>query len=233
MVLFPGAVLPLRVFEPRYRQMIQDLLDLGPNGRPNIRDTQPSPRDATADARPGEFGVVAIRQGWEVGADAASALHGVGCTAQIRQIDANSDGTIGLVTVGRRRFTLGAVDRSRSYLRARVSWLDDPIGDPDAVAVLARSVARSFGTYLTAMAENGQVDAEKPEFPDDPTRLSHLVGAAAPLDLDDRQSLLRAPDVECRLRLASTVLARETTMLRRVRAVPVGLSELQTDQCAN
>jgi Lon protease-like protein len=58
-VLFPGVLLPLHVFEERYRSMVRDLLD------------------APAEER--RFGVVAIREGREVGADGIRALHAVGC----------------------------------------------------------------------------------------------------------------------------------------------------------
>jgi len=96
-VLFPGLVLPLHVFEPRYRDLVRDLLAL-PAGQ----------------AR--EFGVVAIQRGWEVGAEAVAGdatapatsatltLHEVGCTAEIRQVTELPDGRFDLTTVGRRRF---------------------------------------------------------------------------------------------------------------------------------
>ena len=57
-VLFPGMRLPLHIFEPRYRQLIQDLL---------------------AGPQPGRFGVIAIRKGRETGVDGISALYEIGC----------------------------------------------------------------------------------------------------------------------------------------------------------
>lgn len=220
-VLFPGAVLPLRVFEPRYRQLVHDLLD---SAAEQPRDVADGPR---------EFGVVTIRQGWEVGNDAVGALYDVGCTAEIRQVDAGSDGTMGLVTVGRTRFRVGVLDDTRDYLRASVTRLPEQLGDAHAATVLAHSVARVYAAYLVALAEHGQIEGGTPELPTDPLVLSHLIGATAPLDLDDRQQLLAATDAEQRLRLGLSVLTRETTMLARVRAVPVGLAALRADQSAN
>ena len=64
-VSFPETVLPLHVFEPRYRGLVRRLLD-------------------EPDERAREFGVVAIRDGHEVGADGVKALHPVGCAARRR-----------------------------------------------------------------------------------------------------------------------------------------------------
>src|SRR5262245_13729363 len=96
-VLFPGLVLPLRVFEARYRTLVQDLSAL--------------PADVAR-----EVGVVAIRRGWEVerngpgggslSAGATPDLYDVGCTAEIRDITEHPDGRYDLVSVGRRRFRL-------------------------------------------------------------------------------------------------------------------------------
>ncbi len=64
-VLFPGVVLPLHIFEPRYRLLVRELMH--PSNRP-------------------EFGVVAIRQGTETGQNGASELYGIGCAAALRQV---------------------------------------------------------------------------------------------------------------------------------------------------
>ncbi|MGN6174971.1 MAG: LON peptidase substrate-binding domain-containing protein, partial [Streptosporangiaceae bacterium] len=70
-VLYPGLVLPLHIFEDRYRQLIRDLLD-GPE--------------------PQQFGVIAIRKGRETGVDGISALYEIGCTATMRQVMRRDDG---------------------------------------------------------------------------------------------------------------------------------------------
>ncbi len=110
--LFPGVVLPLEVFEPRYRTLVAELRAL-PDG-PGRR-----------------FGVVAIRQGWEVEQVApAAALYDVGCTAVLRVVAPRADGGFRVVTVGADRFRLLEVlvpdgEDDPPYLRARVEWLGD------------------------------------------------------------------------------------------------------------
>jgi Lon protease-like protein len=112
--LFPGIVLPLEIFEPRYRRLVADLSAL----------------PAASDRR--MFGVVAIRQGWEVERVApAEALYDVGCTARLQGVRARPDGGYRVVTVGGDRFRLLDVlvgneeDGDPPYLRAEVEWLAD------------------------------------------------------------------------------------------------------------
>jgi Lon protease-like protein len=110
--LFPGIVLPLEIFEDRYRRLVADLVALPPG----------SPRRM--------FGVVAIRQGWEVERVApAEALYDVGCIARVEAVRAKPDGGFRVVTVGTDRFRLLDVlvgnedDGDPPYLRAEVEWL--------------------------------------------------------------------------------------------------------------
>jgi Lon protease-like protein len=221
-VLFPGLVLPLHVFEPRYRSLVKDLMDL--------------PADQAR-----EFGVVAIRRGWEVEAEGSGGgltaggsitLHEVGCTAQIRQITEHPDGRFDLVTVGRRRFRVQDVAPDEApYMLGDVEWLDEPDGDGGAAEDLAASVMALFRRYIAMM---GQETADIGEqLPDRPSVLSYLVAASAALSLDDRQRLLAADDTVARLRTESAILRRELTLLSRLRAVPAPLGDLATPGSPN
>jgi Lon protease-like protein len=198
-VLVPGLVLPLHVFEPRYRQLVADLLE-----RPE-------------DER--EFGVVAIREGHEVGADAARALFDVGTTARLVRVTPHDDGRYDVVTTGARRFRLLDTVDDRAYLRGRVEYLAEPAGD--AADILAPAAARAFAAYRAAVSDAGAEEAESmPELPRDPRVLSYLLGAAMVLDLADRQALLAAPDTAARLRAELALLRRETGILRRLPSLP-------------
>ncbi|MEV1289658.1 LON peptidase substrate-binding domain-containing protein [Micromonospora sp. NPDC049679] len=222
-VLFPGLVLPLHIFEERYRELVRHLIDL-PEGAPR------------------EFGVVAIRQGWEAlppagpagpGAGAgAVTLHDVGCTAELRQVTELPDGRFDIVTVGRRRFRIAAVDeQSTPYLRAEVEWLPEPTGQEEVADLLAPRVLAVFRQYLGLIRRDSDEIGE--QLPDDPTVLSHLVAATAALTVEDRQRLLAAPDTARRLRAELRLLNRESTLLRQVRAVPVPLAELAVPASPN
>ena len=216
-VLFPGLVLPLHIFEERYRALVRDLVA--------------SPEDG-----PHEFGVVTLRRGTEAlttdtedgpAADPppiqADDLYPVGCTAELRQVSELPDGRFDIMTVGRRRFTLLDVKQGdEPYLTADVDWLPDESPDETAELLAPRALA-AFRAYLELLRPDSEVlDA----VPGDATVLSHLIAATAQLTTDERQLLLAAPDTATRLRTELKLLNRESGLLAKVRAVPVPLSDL-------
>jgi Lon protease-like protein len=192
-------VLPLNIFEERYRQLVRDLLD-GPE--------------------PQRFGVIAIRKGRETGVDGISALHQIGCIASLREVDEQDDGRFHLVTVGTQRFRLASLDDSRPYLQGEVDLLTEEVGDEAAAGLAAQAVQRGFRGYVEALASRESVEVTVPALPDEPLLLSYLVAASMILDLSVRQDLLAEPDAERRLGAERALLARETTMLRSLTATP-------------
>ena len=142
LVLVPGLVLPLHVFEERYRVLVRDLLALPEQER--------------------RFGVVAIRSGREVGADGVRALHEVGCTAVLRRTQAYDDGRFDVVSTGGERFRLTGVQHDRPYLTGTVELLGDDIGPPDEAAVLAAAVGPAYVDHLRALAAASGEAADPP-----------------------------------------------------------------------
>jgi Uncharacterized protein, similar to the N-terminal domain of Lon protease len=204
-VLFPGLVLPLHIFEQRYRELVRSLLD-----RPDQERV---------------FGVVAIRRGWEVGQPADEVdTYDVGCTAEIRKVTENPDGTYAIVTVGRRRFAITErIAATTPYAQAAVTYLPESPGPEGAADELGPRVLATFRSYLRAYRSAA---AGQEQLPDDPLVLSHLVAATASLSVPDRQALLAAPDTASRLREELRLLNREISLWRRVKAVPARLSDL-------
>ena len=253
--LFPGVVLPLQVFEPRYRRLVRDLLEL-PEGAARC------------------FGVVAIRQGWEVEQVApAEALYDVGCTARLQTVRPQSDGGFRVVAVGGARFRLldVVVGEDPPYLQAEVEWLaeeeaaEEAAGDHEGLTapggwpadprhedlvsevargsleVLERGTGDLFARYATAVAAlTGDVDGEESDTADllggvtgDPRALSYLVGSAALLTTEDRQALLAESATRRRLRTASRLLRRELTLLETISAVPALLQRFAGPRSVN
>ncbi|QBI53925.1 LON peptidase substrate-binding domain-containing protein [Streptomonospora litoralis] len=204
-VLFPGAPLPLRVFEERYRRLVADVLE--------------EPGHAAA----GTFGVVGIELGHEVGDASAPQLAGVGCTAEIRSARRHSDGTYDLVVAGGSRFRLDTVQESDGdtpYLRAETTFLPDELGD--GADEYAERVGRLFGVYCERLRGVG-VSAEPPrEFPSAPLPLSYAVAAAMVVDQSDKQGLLEADHAAQRLQLAAELLRRENRVLTSLPVLPPG-----------
>jgi Lon protease-like protein len=198
-VLYPGLLLPLHIFEERYRQLVHELLD-GPG--------------------PQHFGVIAIREGRETGVDSISSLYEIGCTSMLRQVREHEDGRFDLVTVGTQRFRLRQLDDSRPYLQGEVELLGEDTGDPATADLAARAVQRAFRGYLDALARRGAAQPALPDLPDEPVALSYFVAATMIVDRPDKQALLAEPDALRRLTAEHTLLTRETSMLRSLTSAP-------------
>jgi Lon protease-like protein len=198
-VLFPGVIMPLHIFEDRYRSLVRDLIAL------------PSTRER-------ELGVVAIKVGYEVGERGVHTIQRIGCAALVTQVTANDDGTYEIVVVGRRRFHVEGLDPTHDYLRADVQWLGDPGGgSPDELAEAARTAQELFDTYRVILEGLRGDDVLDGETPTDPVDLAYTLAAAMVLSMAERQALLECPDVTTRLRMGTALLRSE---LRAIRAIP-------------
>lgn len=198
-VLVPGLVMPLHIFEPRYRTMVEGLLEI--------------PEE---DAR--EFGIIAVRDGGDP--RTLSGCYPVGTATVLRQAQQHEDGRYDIMTTGSRRFRIHDIDDSEPLLHATVSWLTDIASDEDSL--LALHAARAFTTYRSILG--GQLiadeDADLEDLPDDPTVLSYLITAAMVLPTDERQVLLAAENTAQRLTHARTLLNRENALIAALGAVP-------------
>jgi Lon protease-like protein len=233
--LFPGVVLPLQIFEPRYRRLVQDLTAL-----PESSDKR-------------TFGVVAIRQGWEVEHVApAAALYDVGCVARLHAVRSQPDGGFRIVTVGGDRFRLldVVVGDDPPYLQGEVEWLCDEVGADDTedaeasvaqatMAVLVRGVRDLFLEYVAEVAALGvghdgvEVATMLRAVAEDGSALSWLVASSALLTTEDRQELLAESVPRRRLVTESRLLRRELTLLQTLGAVPVPLHQFATPMTVN
>jgi hypothetical protein len=214
-VLYPGLLLPLHIFEARYRTLVADLVSAPDAGDESGRS----------------FGVVAIRAGREVGETDVPALHPVGCATRIRDVEALPDGRYDIVTTGTRRFRLLGIDTSGPYLVGEVEWLPEPPGD--ASPALCAAVGRSYRAYCEKLLDvAGQAPRVRGGLPSEPVVLSYLIAAAMLLELGDKQDLLEVPDAAARLRAALRLLHRERGILDRIPSVP-GTELLSTTQSPN
>ena len=236
-VLCPGIVLPLHIFEERYRAMTRHCLATG----------EP-------------FGVVLIRDGREIGTKGVATLAGVGAFAEIREAGRYPDGRYDLLAAATGRFAIESVDAQREpYLVARVTPLDDEVGDEPHAERLAAVAVHRFVRYLDLMrARDGETtdeldirveidgadegsdretgDAPEPALvaraadddgaddadpavrtdltiPDDPTVLSYLLSGIVQVELPRRQALLEAETTVERLEGLIALLERELLLL--------------------
>ncbi len=181
-VLFPGATLPLRVFESRYRQLVAECVDEG-----------------------APFGVVLIAEGHSVG-DANVTPRSVGTTARIVEHGTDPDGDIALSVVGERRFVIRTLHRDRSYLRADVDYPEErDAASPER----ARTMRADYSQLLRLRAAIVGGYEREPLLPANDGALADRLAwegthFAPPHDL---QAVLEALDVGERLRQAGPILA--------------------------
>jgi Lon protease-like protein len=192
-VLLPGGVLPLHVFEPRYRQMVIDCLQ--DDGTP-------------------EFGQTLITHGHEAGGGDERAM--IGTVAQMIQIDALDEARYAIVAVGVRRIRVNAWLPDDPYPLADVDEFPDVDPDPAGLAV---DVAATHGRVRAALAlamELGDVhvDLAETEIADDPLVATYHLSALAPIGPADRYRLLAAPGPRERLDLLDGVLDDVEAMLK-------------------
>jgi Lon protease-like protein len=199
-VLYPGMLMPLHIFEDRYRQLVRDLL------------AGPEPR---------QFGVIAIRKGRETGVDGVHSLYQIGCTATLRRVDRLDDGRFDIIVVGARRFRLLGLGETQPYLQGEVEPLATEPVDPAAAEPAVRVVQAAFREYLDALTEWGGATVRLEELPDEPLLLSFIVAAAVVIDLPERQALLAESDTLRRLAAERALLSRETAMLHTTTSRPV------------
>jgi len=187
-VLLPSMFLPLHVFEPRYRALVQDCL-----------------------AGNREFGVVLIERGSEVGGGDQRTT--VGTLARIVEAVEMPDGRWAVGAVGVRRIRIDGWLRDDPYPRAEISTIDDP-DDPEALTDDLAAVIAQLRRLLAQAAEMGlQVAPATQVFSDDPVLATYQVVALSPCGPADQQRLLAAPSARERLRALQVLLAEEATSL--------------------
>lgn len=193
-VLFPGMLLPLHIFEERYRRLLADRQEQDP-----------------------AFGVILTRQGREVGD--RPEIHDVGTAATVVGLGRYPDGRLDVVVRGTRRFRLEDAERDwdEGYLTETVRWLEEPAGN-SANDVLAGKVSRTFEAFLDALerATAAEVPRDEPEL--DPAVLAYNVCARLPLNTWERQRLLELPSTGDRLDGLLTILRRERALLTEMGA---------------
>jgi hypothetical protein len=198
-VLFPGMPLPLRIFEPRYLQMMED------HG---------------ADAIP--FGIALVHSARE--AQRPFPAHDIGTAASLmnrRQLD---DGRWDIVALGERRFRILDVDFSRPYMIASVEWLEEELGDPTEADTLLRIVGAQFHRYVGGVVRLTGRHFVDMTIPEDPIRASYDLTSRLPLHTWERQRLLQAKTAVERLSDISYIVERELALLLRAGAVGLALN---------
>jgi Lon protease-like protein len=188
-VLFPGQVLPLHIFEDRYRLMIRRCL---------AEDTS--------------FGVVLIKQGHETGESAEP--HLTGTMARIVESSHLPDGTMNILTVGTERFRIRQLFHDQPYLRGEVEFF--PMPEPDDIEPLtglAERVRSQIERYIELIAQAAGLEIQVGEIPDAPQQIGYLAAVALQVENTEKQALLDSSSLAKILDSEMTLLRRENALL--------------------
>lgn len=175
-VLLPGGVLPLHVFEPRYRALVTDCIQ---------REEH-------------DFGVVLIARGHEVGG--GEDRRTVGTMARMVQVAETEDGRYAVVAVGTHRISVVAWLPDDPYPLADVEdWPDTDPDDPRAEALVSELTPRVRRAAAMALELGDGVSDPQQQVSDDPLIASYHLVTLAPLSVVDRYDLLAADGPVARL----------------------------------
>ena len=195
-VLMPRQLLPLHIFENRYRRLMADLLAL------------PEPEQ--------RFGIVSILKGSETDQDLPNIAE-IGTTAILRKTTANEDGTFEILVMGGERFDVKSLSTSKApYLIADVLTRSDLITEFDqATITLAQEKCADFMMMIDADNDNLAQD-----LPANPADLSFLIAGLLPLTANEQQSILEIDDANLRLKSVMKIINRETILMQEIPSVP-------------
>jgi ATP-dependent Lon protease len=180
LVLFPNIVVPLHIFEERYKLMINTCID-----------------------RDEPFGLVLLRSGAEE--ESEETIHRVGVTARIVQVERLEDGRLNILGEGEDRFRIYRFTQETPYWKASVDFFEDDESHPveslyDQAADLYRKVAE-LGTKLSGSQESEVV------LPESPADLSYMISYVLDIDSEDKQKLLEMTSTAERLQVLVNHLA--------------------------
>lgn len=188
-VLFPGMVLPLHIFEPRYQEMINRCI---------------------AERTP--FGVALIAEGREIGVTAKP--HEVGTAARIVRVERKDDGRMNITTVGTQRFRILEMHHTHSYLTATVTHFPVVNGATQLAMNRAQQVRPQVIEYIELLAKANNTNLKLERLPEDPLTLAFLIAIAMQVKVEDKQRLLEQAGVPEILALESRLIGREAMLMQ-------------------
>jgi Lon protease-like protein len=193
-VLFPGAILPLHIFEDRYKDMMRHAIE-----------------------NQGQFGL-SYRDDAAVGEQSVPAIGSVGCAARINAVMPLEGGRMNVISTGLIRYRILAVKQSAPFIIAAIEPFSD---DPEPQADLSRlqnDTSALTTQFLTALQELNDASAhEQPELPEDAESFSLSVASALPIDNEAKQRLLEMTSTRLRLtRLRHYLVGSLSSLNQRV-----------------
>ena len=202
-VVFPEAVAPLAIGEPRSIRLIDDVMN-----------------------RPERLLALVVSRDPEAAEPPPEQLHEIGTAAVVQRMVRVPDGTVRILVQGVRRVRLGAYTQTDPFLEARVEEVPDQAERTTEVEALARNLQGIFTRIIQLvphLPDELQIAVANLY---DPTTLSYLVASSLRLSVEERQELLEESDLEARLRRLTVLVNRELELLELGAKIQ---SDVQTD----
>ena len=190
-VLFPGTVLPLHIFEPRYRQMI-----------------------ATCQRENKPLGIVLPKPESEFMREVP---YTIGTMAEIHNLEQLEDGRYTLNAVGIKRFRILSENRDKSYISATVEPYEDIVTqDPDLTST-TQQARKMFEEYLAMLLQEANEPDVQANLPEESEDLSYFI-ASFLMNIEDtqKQHFLEMTSTHQRLREEVAILRREVPFMRQI-----------------
>jgi len=189
-VLFPGMVLPLHIFEPRYRLMVAECQ----------RANKP-------------FGVVLARSESQ---HMQEEPYLVGTMAEIRELDELEDGRFNIIAIGLQRFRILSQHREKPYLSGLVEPYEDVSESEQKLGTAAKQAGDLFNTYLRMLFEAAGKKTMQVDLPTMPEELSHFIAYLLDMEVEQKQQLLEFTSTLRRLQEEIIVLRREVPFMSQM-----------------
>jgi uncharacterized protein len=190
-VLFPRGVLPLRIFEARYVDMVRQCM-----------------RNDEA------FGVCRVIEGNEVGTPAEHEQ--IGCAARIVDFDKEPSGILNIRTVGEQRFKINSKKINRQNLiLAEIDWLaeEDDVPVPADMARCSQVVEQVISELVDTEPNSMKRVLEPPYLLQSASWVSHRLCEILPFGPSSKQLMLELSDPLQRLSIVNQVLQKHSAAL--------------------
>lgn len=175
-VLFPGAILPLHIFEERYKEMMKYAVENG-----------------------GVFGL-SYRGDAAIDRETPPEVGSVGCIAKINAVVPLNDGRMNVISTGLVRYRVVGVDSATPFVVARVEPLTDDLEPGADLSRIFDDMAGACRKFLEAAQALDEANAPmNQDLPDDAESFSLLVCSALPIDNEAKQNLLEMTSTRLRL----------------------------------
>ena len=190
-VLFPGMVLPLRIFESRYREMVNYCLD-----------------------EESRFGAVLIDEGHAVAGYATP--HRVGTAARISRVERHENGQMDITVIGTQRFRIDELDSTKPFLTAKTTQYPFADSSTRAAVEMAYRVRPLVLQYVEILSDASNMKLRLDSLPEDPKALAILVAIALQVSNEEKQRLLEQASVPDILDRQRFLLSWEIKLLRHM-----------------